>query len=122
MKQPPSKLHQFAVGHDIAGNTFVAIKTGRHIDYIYGMFKGRELLGGHLEAIESWHKEGDKVPFLGHPTKGEVVLVMGLPIVEITGPEAKAIINQTLDESYMDSDEPDADMRSIDPLERCGDS
>jgi len=91
MKQP-SKNHQFALGYDILGNTFVALKVGQHVDYIYGMFKGRELRGGHLDRIESWHKEGEKIPLLGHPTKGDIVLVMGIPITEIVGAEAKAIV------------------------------
>ncbi len=82
----------FAIGHDFFGNTFVAIKIGSHVDYIYGMFKGRELRGGHLDSIESWHKEGEQVPFIEHPTKGNIVLVMGIPIQEITGGEADKII------------------------------
>ena len=92
IKQPLG--HSFAIGHDIFGNTFVAIKTRGHVDYIYGMFKGRELTGGHLDAIESWHKEGEQVAFTHHPTKGNIVLVMGIPITEITGTEADAIIER----------------------------
>ena len=97
MKQP-SKNHIYAIGHDIVGNTFVAIKVGRHMDYIYGMFKGKELTGGHMDEsrFDSWHKEGEQVPFDGHPTKGRIVLVMGKPrigdVQEITGDEAEAII------------------------------
>jgi len=99
MKQP-SKSHYYAIGHDIVGNTFVAIKIGRRMDYIYGMFKGRELTGGHLsdEKFESWHKEGEQVAFTDHPTKGNIVLVLGQPglgdVTEITGPEADAIIER----------------------------
>jgi len=92
----PTKNHVYAIGHDLLGNTFVAIKCGRHVDYIYGMFKGRELLGGHLDRIESWHLEGEQVPFTGHPIKGDIVLELGKPTIdnvrEITGEEAKAII------------------------------
>lgn len=97
MKQP-TKSHCYAIGHDPVGNTFVAIKVGRHMDYIYGMFKGRELTGGHLEEknFDSWHKEGEQVPFEGHPTKGTIVLVMGRTgpgdVQEISGDEAQAII------------------------------
>ena len=98
MIKAPSKNHCYAIGHDIFGNTFVAIKCGRHVDYIYGMFKGRELFGGHLDAIKSWHLEGEQVPFEGHPTKGRIVLVMGRPNVgdvqEISGEEAEAIIKK----------------------------
>ncbi len=94
--KPPSAAHFYAIGHDIVGNTFVAIKTPHHVDYIYGMFKGRELRGGHLDSIESWHKEGEQVAFTDHPTKGNLVLVMGKPrigdVTEIVGPEADAII------------------------------
>lgn len=92
--KPPTGAHCYAIGHDIVGNTFVAIKTRGHVDYIYGMFKGRELCGGHLDAIESWHKEGEQVAFTDHPTKGNIVLVMGIPIKEITGPEADAIVER----------------------------
>jgi hypothetical protein len=92
--KPPTGDHRFAVGRDLLGNTFVAFKTRDHVDYIYGMFKGRELTGGHLDHIESWHKEGERLPFTHHPTKGNIVLVMGIPIVEITGPEADAIIER----------------------------
>jgi hypothetical protein len=46
--------------------------------------------------FDSWHKEGEQVPFEGHPTKGRIVLVMGKPrigdVQEITGEEAEAII------------------------------
>lgn len=94
MLKPPSKDHVYAIGHDFFGNTFVAYRTRGHVDYIYGMFKGRELRGGHLDAIESWHKEGEKLPFIGHPTKGNIVLVMEIPVREITGPEADEIINK----------------------------
>lgn len=94
--KPPTAGHFYAIGHDIVGNAFVAIKTRGHVDYIYGMFKGRELRGGHLEAIESWHKEGEHVIFTDHPTKGNIVLVMGKPglgdVTEITGPEADAAV------------------------------
>ena len=90
--KPPSSRHVYAIGHDIVGNTFVAYRTRGHVDYIYGMFKGRELIGGHLDSIESWHVEGEQVPFIEHPTKGNIVLVMGIPVKEITGPEADAII------------------------------
>lgn len=92
MIKPPSKDHQFAIGNDIMGNTFVAFKTRNHIDYIYGMFKGRELVGGHLDSIESWHKEGEQVLFVDHPIHGNIVLVMGHPVKEIIGSEAEAII------------------------------
>lgn len=97
MKQP-SKNHCYAIGHDIIGNTFVAIKVGRHMDYIYGMWKGKELTGGHLEEknFDSWHKEGEQVPFEGHPTLGNIVLELGNPgpadVKVISGPEAEAII------------------------------
>ena len=56
MKTERKPGQDYAVGHDFVGNTFVALRTRGHVDYIYGMFKGRELRGGHLEAIESWHK------------------------------------------------------------------
>ena len=96
MNKPPTKNHIYAMGHDIIGNTFVAIKCGRHVDYIYGMFKGRELRGGHLDSIESWHREGEQVPLTGHPTHGDIVLELGKPTLdsvrEIIGDEAKAII------------------------------
>lgn len=92
MIKPPSRNHVFSFGHDIIGNTFVALKVGTHVDYIYGMFKGRELLGGHLDRIESWHIEGERLAFTDHPTKGNCVLVMGIPITEITGTEADAIV------------------------------
>jgi hypothetical protein len=94
MKTPPTASHQFATGHDIAGNTFVAFRSRNHVDYIYGMFKGRELLGGHLDSIETWHREGDQVAFTDHPTKGDIVLVMGIPVKEITGAEAAEILKQ----------------------------
>ena len=87
MIKPPCGC-KFATGHDIFGNTFVAYKSGRHIDYIYGMFKGKEMVGGHLDRIEDWHRQGDRVVFTDHPTKGNIVLVMGIPVTEITGPEA----------------------------------
>lgn len=99
MKQP-SQNHRYAIGHDVVGNTFVAIKVGRHMDYIYGMFKGKELTGGHMDEsrFDSWHKEGEQVAFEGHPTKGRIVLVMGKPrigdVTEITGAEAEAIIEK----------------------------
>lgn len=93
--KPPSPAHIFAIGYDFFGNTFVAIRTRGHVDYIYGMFKGRELFGGHLDSIESWHVEGEKICFTCHPTKGNVVLVMGVPVVEISGPEAEAIIKSS---------------------------
>lgn len=70
------------------------------MDYIYGMFKGKELLGAHLDEsrFESWHKEGEQVAFTDHPTKGNIVLVMGKPsigeVTEITGPEADAIVER----------------------------
>lgn len=96
--KPPDGAHCYAIGHDIVGNTFVALKTRNHVDYIYGMFKGRELIGGHLDSIESWHKEGEQVAFTDHPHKGNIVLVMGKPrigdVTEITGPEADAICAQ----------------------------
>lgn len=101
MKQP-SKNHIYAIGHDIIGNTFVAIKVGRHMDYIYGMFKGRELTGAHLdeEKFESWHKEGEQVQFSDHPIEGNIVLVMGKPgigdVTEIKGDEADRIIEQAI--------------------------
>jgi hypothetical protein len=95
--KPPTGAHEFAVGHDLFGNTFVAFRTRGHVDYIYGMFKGKELVGGHLDSIESWHKDGEQLAFTDHPTKGNVVLVMGLPVKEITGPEADAIVARELD-------------------------
>lgn len=91
--KPPAGC-EYAIGRDIFGNTFVAFKTRGHLDYIYGMFKGRELTGGHFDAIESWHKEGEQVAFTDHPTKGSIVLVMGIPIQEITGPEAAGIVER----------------------------
>jgi hypothetical protein len=94
MLKPPSKLHEYGFGHDVVGNAFVAFRTRGHVDYIYGMFKGRELFGGHLDAIESWHKEGDQIALEGHPTKGDIVLVMGIPITEIIGPQAVAICDK----------------------------
>ena len=99
MKRQPTKAHKFAIGHDLIGNTFVALKVGSHVDYIYGMFKGRELRGGHLDSIESWHVEGEQVPFEDHPTKGYIVLVMGIPVREITGSEAKTIIERLENEA-----------------------
>ena len=92
MKQPRTKNHEYAIGHDFFGNTFVAFRTRGHVDYIYGMFKGRELRGGHLNNIESWHKEGEQVPFTDHPIHGKMVLVMGIPVKEITGKEAETVI------------------------------
>jgi hypothetical protein len=94
--KPPTKDHVFAVGHDIVGNTFVAFRTRGHIDYVYGMFKGRELHGGHLDSIESWHKFGERLVFEGHPTKGNIILVMGIPVVEITGPEADKAVEEVM--------------------------
>jgi hypothetical protein len=90
IKAPPG--HEYAIGRDLFGNTFVAFKTRRHTDYIYGMFKGRELVGGHLDSIISWHKEKERVVFSGHPTKGNIILVMGIPITEITGQEADTAV------------------------------
>jgi len=95
LKIKPKPGYEYAIGHDLFGNTFVAFRTRGHIDYIYGMFKGRELVGGHLDKIESWHKEGERVPFTDHPIKGNVVLVMGIPVREITGAEADAICMAT---------------------------
>jgi hypothetical protein len=92
MKPKRLQGQDYAIGHDLFGNTFVAFKTHRHIDYVYGMFKGRELIGGHLDRIESWHHEGEQVAFTDHPTKGNIVLVMGIPVREITGPEADKIV------------------------------
>jgi hypothetical protein len=92
MIAPPTHNHVFAIGHDIVGNTFVALLTRKgnraHVDYIYGMFTGRELFGGHLDSIESWHEEGERIVFTDHPTKGNIVLVMGIPITEISGLDA----------------------------------
>jgi hypothetical protein len=90
--KPPSKHHTFAIGHDLFGNAFVAFRTRGHIDYIYGMFRGKELVGGHLEQIESWHKDGEKVVFTDHPIEGNIVLVMGIPVVEIVGAEADKMV------------------------------
>lgn len=84
----------YAIGHDLFGNTFVAFRTRGHVDYIYGMFKGRELRGGHLARIESWHREGEQIPFIEHPTKGNIVLVMGIPVREIVGKEADEIVER----------------------------
>jgi len=96
--KPPTPGHFYATGHDLFGNTFVAIKTRNHVDYIYGMFKGRELTGGHLDRIESWHKEGERLVFTDHPTKGNIILVIGEPrigeVTEITGPEADAAVER----------------------------
>jgi len=94
MKKPPTPNHIFGIGHDLFGNTFVVIRTRGYVDYVYGMFKGREARGGHLDRIESWHTEGEQVPFTHHPIKGNIVLVMGIPITEIVGPEADAIIEK----------------------------
>lgn len=102
MKQP-DKSHPYALVRDPFGNAGVVIKIGGHIDYIYGMFKGRETTRRDDEFFESWHKEGEQVPLLGHPTKGDVVLVMGYPgpgdVQELSGPEAKAII-ESMKESH----------------------
>jgi len=94
--RPPSKNHVYAIGHDIVGNTFVALRTRGHIDYIYGMWKGRELRGGHLDNIESWHVEGEQVPFTDHPKHGNIVLVMGVPVREFVGAEAAKAMNDAL--------------------------
>lgn len=94
--KPPSASHIYAFGHDIIGNAFVALRTRGHVDYIYGMFRGRELRGGHLDAIESWHKEGDEIILTGHPTKGNVVLVMAYPVREITGPAADLMVAEEI--------------------------
>lgn len=111
IKPPPG--HDYAIGHDFFGNTFVAFKTRGHVDYIYGMFKGRELIGGHLDSIESWHKEGESVAFTDHPTKGNIVLVMGIPVKEITGSEADAIIHSVCSVSSV-VDNPDPAAHSAD--------
>lgn len=103
MIKQPTRHHQFALARDFFGNAAVIIKTGQHFDYIYGMFKGREARGGHLEGIESWHLEGEKVALTGHPTKGDIVLVMGIPITEITGDEAKKIIDEQAAKSIEES-------------------
>lgn len=95
MIKPPTN-HEYAIGRDLFGNTFVAFRTRGHVDFIYGMFKGRELFGGHLDRIESWHKEGERVIFIDHPTKGNIILVMGIPITEIVGPEADQAVAREL--------------------------
>ena len=92
LKIKPKAHQEFAIGHDIIGNAFVAFRTRGHLDYIYGMFKGRELVGGHLNSIESWHTQGEQVAFTDHPIHGNIVLVMGVPVREIIGPEADAIV------------------------------
>ena len=99
MKQP-TKAHYYALTRDPFGNAGIAIKVGRHMDYIYGMFKGRELTGGHLQDknFEGWYREGDKLPLIGHPTLGDVVLVLGSPgpgdVQELTGDEAAREIRE----------------------------
>ena len=92
MIKPPSKNHVFGIGRDIAGNTSVILRVRGHYDYIYGMYKGREAIGGHLESIESWHVEGEQVLFTAHPIEDNIVLVMGVPVVVLKGDEADAII------------------------------
>ena len=96
--KPPTPAHFYAWGRDLFGNTFIAIKTRNHVDYIYGMWKGKELVGGHLDSIESWHKEGERLVFTDHPTKGNIILVLGKPdvgsVTEIIGPEADAAVEQ----------------------------
>jgi len=98
MKQP-TKRHQFALVRDPLGNVGIVIKIGRHIDYIYGLFKGRELLRRDDEFFEEWYLEGASVPLLEHPIKGDIVLVMGIPVVEIEGEEARKII-KAMDPTY----------------------
>lgn len=103
MKQP-SKHHQFGFSRDIAGNAGIVFKTRNHTDWIYGMFKGRETLRGD-DTVEQWLKEGELLPLLGHPHKGDIVLKMGIPIQEITGAEAKAIIDRLKAEGVTEEEE-----------------
>lgn len=95
MKQP-SPSHNFALVRDLFGHAGIVIKTRNHIDYVYGLFKGRECHRRDDEYFEEWFKEGDELPLLSHPTKGDIVLVMGIPVREITGDEAAAIMDRIL--------------------------
>lgn len=88
----PSKNHEFALVRDFFGNAGIVLKTARHIDYVYGLYKGRECLRRDDDYFEEWYKDGEIVPLLGHPTKGDIVLVMGIPITEITGDKAAEMI------------------------------
>lgn len=92
--KPPTGQHRFAIGRDLIGNTFVAYRAHNFMFYIYGMFKGRELVGGHLDNIISWHVLGERVPFGGHPKHGNIILVMGDTVQEIIGPEADEVCNK----------------------------
>lgn len=93
LKVKPEPWQDYAIGHDLLGSLFVAFRTRGHVDYIYGMFTGRELVGGHLDSIKSWHEEGEELIFTGHPKHGNIVLVMGIPVREIVGHEADARVN-----------------------------
>lgn len=86
--KPPSRQHTFALFRDLFGNTQVAYRGHGWMVCIYGMFKGRELRGAFFDMVYSWHTEGERVPFWGHPIHGNIILIMGHPVIEIKGPEA----------------------------------
>jgi hypothetical protein len=94
MKHPKGK--PFGITRDpILGLVNIVYASRGHLDYVYGMFKGKETFRRDDKLVESWHAEGEQVPFTGHPTKGTIVLIMDLPDVrEVTGEEAKAMIEK----------------------------